>query len=239
MITQRPITVHHDDSALEGEMALPDAQGRRPAVLVMSNAHGLGPQARERARLLAEQGYIAVATDMYGGGAFFPKPAGIAAPFAALHAAPEKLRARIVAWYDALRRQPEADPERIGGIGFCFGGQCVLELARSGCDVKAVVSYHGLLQSAMPARPGAITGQIVVYTGEKDPYVPHEHVEAFRNEMMAAGARWQLTVFGDAYHSFTDPDADPNAGVPGIRYDALADKLSWDGTLTLLAAALS
>jgi dienelactone hydrolase len=114
-----------------------------------------------------------------------------------------------------------------------------LELARSGCDVKAVVSYHGLLQTAMSAQRGAVKGRIVVYTGEKDPYVPRAHVDAFREEMIAAETQWQLTMFGDAYHSFTDPNADPAAGVAGICYDSLADRLSWDGTLTLLAVALS
>lgn len=238
MKTPKPITIHHGDAALTGELVLPDAAGRRPAVLVMSNAHGLGRQARTRAAALAEKGYVALATDMYGGGAFFPDPGGMAAPFAALQAAPETLRARVVAWYDAVKRLPEVDSGRIAAIGFCFGGQCILELARSGADVKTVVSYHGLLQTAIPARPGAIKGCVVVYTGEKDPYVPRENVEAFRSEMIAAEARWQLTVFGNAYHSFTDPDADPDAGIAGIRYDPLADRLSWEGTLTLLATAL-
>lgn len=238
MTTQRPITIHHDGAVLVGDVALPDTSARAPAVMVMSNAHGLGRQARTRANALAEKGYVALATDMYGDGAFFSDPGGMAAPFAALQATPQTLRARVLAWYDALKRLPEVDPERIGAIGFCFGGQCVLELARSGADVKAVVSYHGLLQTAMPARSGAISGCVAVYTGEKDPYVPRENVEAFRNEMIAAEAHWQLTVFGNAYHSFTDPEADPNAGIAGIRYDPLADKLSWEGTLTLLAAAL-
>jgi len=239
MITLRPVTIHHDGITLEGQMATPDMPGLRPGILVMSNAHGLGRQVRDRAAALAQLGYVALATDMYGGGAFFRDPREVGALFAQLQDTPGRLRSRVVAWYDALNAQSNVDKERIGAIGFCFGGQCVLELARSGADVKAVVSYHGLLQTAMPAEPGTVKARIAVFTGEKDPYVPREHVEAFRSEMLAADAHWQLTVFGDAYHSFTDPDADPNTGVAGIRYDPLADKLSWEGTLTLLAAALS
>lgn len=205
----------------------------------MSNAHGLGRQARDRASALAKLGYVALATDMYGDGTFFRDPREVGALFAPLQDTPGKLRSRVVAWYDALKAQPGVDKGRIAAIGFCFGGQCVLELARSGADVKAVVSYHGLLQTAMPAKPGTVKARVAVYTGEKDPYVPREYVDAFRSEMLAADAHWQLTVFGDAYHSFTDPEADPNAGVAGIRYDPLADRLSWEGTLTMLEAVLS
>lgn len=236
MAALSPVTIHHDGVTLEGQIAIPDKPGRRPAVLVMSNAHGLGTQARERARRLADHGYVALATDMYGGGALFREPQEVGPWFVALVEAPGKLRSRVVAWYEALKARPEVDPARIGAIGFCFGGQCVLELARSGADVKAVVSYHGLLNTAMPAQLGAIKGRVAVYTGEKDPYVPHDQVVAFRDEMIVAEAQWQLTVFGDAYHSFTDPEADPSH-IPGTGYDPLADRLSWDGTLTLLEVA--
>jgi dienelactone hydrolase len=200
----------------------------------MSNAHGLGRQARDRASRLAERDYVALATDMYGGGAHFSEPKEAGVPFAALQANPEMLRSRVVAWYEALKELREVDPARIAAIGFCFGGQCVLELARSGSEVKAVVSYHGLLHTDIPTRPGAIKGEVVVYTGRRDPYVPPEQVETFRNEMIAAAAPWQITEFGEAYHSFTDPDADSERGVAGIRYDPLADRLSWEGTLALL-----
>jgi dienelactone hydrolase len=115
--------------------------------------------------------------------------------------------------------------------------QCVLELARSGADVKAVVSYHGILTTAMPAKAGAVKAHVAVYTGAKDPYAPREHVDALQDEMIAAGARWQITVFGAAYHAFTDPDAAVKS-VSGLAYDPLADRLSWAGTEALLDALL-
>lgn len=232
-----PLTMNHDGATLIGQIAIPAQPGPHRSVLVMSNAHGLGNQARERARLLAEQGYLALATDMYGNGIHFRNPKDAGGPISELLAAPEKLRSRVLAWYETLSTMPEVDSDRIAAIGFCFGGQCVLELARGGADVKAVVSYHGLLGTAMPAKTGTIRGHVTVYTGDRDPYVPREHVDAFCNEMHFAEARWQITVFGGAYHAFTDPEADASS-VPGVRYDALADRLSWTGTLTLLEAAL-
>jgi dienelactone hydrolase len=237
MTTLNPVALHHDGAALEGQIAIPDTPGRHAAVLVMSNAHGLGNQARERVRRLAGCGYVALATDMYGGGALFPEPEDVRPWITELVETPEKLRSRVVAWYEALKARPEVEPGRIGAIGFCFGGQCVLELARSGADVRAVVSYHGLLGTPMPAAPGAIKGRVAAYTGDKDPYVPHAHVNVFREEMIAAGAQWQITEFGETYHSFTDPEADPSH-IPGTGYNPLADRLSWEGTLTLLEVAL-
>ena len=156
---------------------------------------------------------------------------------APLFADPHLVRGRVAAWFELLKARPEVDPGRIGAIGYCFGGQCVLDLARSGADVKVVVSYHGLLQTALPAPPGGIKAQIVVYSGAKDPYVPREVVSAFQDEMLAAEARWQITVFGEAYHSFTDPDAG-QMGLPGLAHDPLAERLSWAGTEILLESLL-
>src|ERR1700730_5432900 len=100
----------------------------------------------------------------------------------------------------------------------------------AGADVKAVVSYHGLLTTSAPAEPGAIQGQVAIYTGAKDPYAPSQDVEALRQEMSAAGARFQIMVFSGACHGFTDPTAGA-MGRAGIAYDAIADRVSWAGTV--------
>jgi dienelactone hydrolase len=133
---------------------------------------------------------------------------------------------------------PNVDRTRVAAIGYCFGGQCVLELARSGADVKAVVSYHGILKTALPAQRGAVRAQVAVYTGAKDPYAPAADVEALRQEMLAAEARWQIMTFGEAYHGFTDPDSTMSA-LPGLGYDQIAHHVSWAGTLALLQQALA
>ncbi len=231
------VNLAHAGAALEGYLALPDGQGPHRAVLVMHNAHGLGEQVRKSARRLAEAGYVALASDMYGGAFFSTNTEATGKVIAPLFADPNLLRQRVNAWYEYLRARQEVDPARMGAIGYCFGGQCVLELARGGADVKVVVSYHGLLQTALPAQPGGVKAQIAVYTGAQDLYVPREIVSAFQDEMLAAGARWQITVFGEVGHSFTDPDA-AESGLPGLAYDPLAAQLSWAGTEVLLASLL-
>ncbi len=237
MTELRAMTFHHEGVELVGQIAVPDTPGPHPAVMVMHNAHGLGEMMREKARVLAKLGYVAVATDMYGGGKYHPDAQSIGASLTELIKAPQLLRARTVAWYEQLKARPEVEPQRIAAIGYCFGGQCVLELARSGVDVKAAVSFHGLLSTAMPAQPGAIQGQVAIYTGAKDPYASADHVEALRRELIDAGAHFQIMVFNDAYHAFTDPHAD-DTGRPGIAYDPMADRVSWAGTLALLEATL-
>jgi dienelactone hydrolase len=231
------MTFQHDGVELVGQIAAPATRGPHPAVMVMHSAHGLGEQVREKVRVLTGLGYAAVATDMYGGGAYHADPQASGQSLMELLNAPERLRARALAWYEQLQRRPEVDPERIAAIGYCFGGLCVLELARSGAKVKAIVSYHGLLTTSAPAQRGAVKGRVAIYTGGKDPYAPAEHVEALRQELTAADARFQLTTFDDACHAFTDPNADA-MGRTGIAYHALADRVSWAGTVALLEAAM-
>jgi dienelactone hydrolase len=234
----RTVTCHHGSAVLEGQLAVPRLPGPHPAVMVMHTAHGLGDQVRDVVRLLAELGYVALATDMYGGGVFHADVKAAGASLAPLWNEPQLLRSRVVAWFETLSARPDVDRKRVAAIGYCFGGQCVLELARSGADVKAVVSYHGILKTAFPAEAGTIRAHVAVYTGAKDPYAPAEQVEAFRQEMTAAGARWQIMTFGEALHAFTDP-ASTLSAVPGLAYDEIAHSVSWAGTLALLEQALA
>ncbi|WP_330255261.1 dienelactone hydrolase family protein [Nocardia sp. NBC_00565] len=234
----RPVAVRHHGADLVGALAVPAGSGPHPAVLVMHTAHGLSEQMRDRAARLAEHGYVALASDMYGGGQFFAEPEQAGEPFSSLMNSPDLMRARTVAWYRTLAALPEVDAARVAAIGFCFGGRCVLELARSGADAKAVVSFHGLLTTSEPAQPGRVRAHVAVYTGAQDPYAPPQHVDAVRQEMRKAGAPCDLTVFSTAGHGFTDPDAG-SMGRPGIAYDRVADHVSWSGTLALLDTVLT
>jgi dienelactone hydrolase len=236
MTDLEPVSCDHEGTSLQGQLALPSAPGPHAAVMVMHNAHGLGPQVCDSARRLARQGYAALATDMYGGGVFHPEPAAAGTSLGPLWKNPQLLRARVVAWYEWLKARPGVSKERIAAIGYCFGGQCVLELARSGADVKAVVSYHGILTTAMPAQRGAVKAQVAVYTGAEDPYAPRKQVDEFQDEMRSAGAAWQIMSFGGCYHSFTD--AHQSTSLPGLAYHPIADQVSWAGTLALLKAVL-
>jgi len=233
----RTFEYSHDGVVLKGQLATPAGSGPHPAVLVMHEARGLGPHMRSRALMLAEAGYVALATDMYGGGVHFEDPAASGEPFTALQKNPQHLRNRVLAGFDALAALPSADPDRLGAAGFCFGGQCVLELARSGADAKAVVSFHGILTTQLPARPGEVRAKVLALTGARDPYAPLADAETFREEMTAAGANWQMTLYGEAWHAFTDPGAG-DIDVPGVRYDPLLAKLSWAQALAFLEATL-
>jgi dienelactone hydrolase len=233
----RTFEYEHDGVTLKGELALPAGPGPHPAVLVMHHAIGLGSNEMRRARMLADAGYVALATDMYGIGTREVPQSEYAPLFMALQEDPAKLRARVLAGYEALRARPEVDPGRIGAIGFCFGGQCVLELARSGAEAAAVVSFHGILTARNPARPGTVKARVLAIAGALDPYAPPADVEAFQKEMTAAGVDWHLTVYGQGMHAFTDPSVEDH-GVPGVRYDALLDRLSWSQATAFLDAAL-
>lgn len=231
------IAFEHMGATLTGQLAMPAAPGGPlPLVMVFPSALGLGKHALAAAQRLAGTGYLGLGIDMYGDGLYSgyePSAAGTGAQFDALLKAPQLLRDRAVAWLEQARQLPGVDPARIAAIGYCFGGYCVLELARTGADLAAVVSYHGLLTTHAPAAPGTIRPEVAAYCGDSDPFAPVDTIDGLRRELQAAGARHQVTVFGGVEHSFTDPDAGL-LNRPGIAYDALADRVSWAGTLGLL-----
>lgn len=226
----------HDGVRLSGLVAVPAGAGPHPAVLVMHSALGIRHMTQDVITRLAGLGYLAVATDMYGKDADISTPEAAGAIYMAVLQNPERLRARTAVWFDAVAARSDVDGARVAAIGYCFGGKCVLELARSGRDVKAAVSYHGLLTTHAPAGPGAIKGEVVAWCGARDPFGPAEETRAFRAEMEAAGANWQITEWGKVAHGFTDPAAE--GGMPGIEYNLIADKVSWAGTVALLEVVL-
>lgn len=232
-----PMVCEHDGVELEGFVAMPEGAGPHPAVMVMHSGLGIRHMTADIVRKLAGLGYLAVASDMYGRGADISAPEKAGALYMALLQNPEVLRARTALWFDKVAARADVDSARIAAIGYCFGGKCVLELARSGRDVKAAVSFHGLLTTHAPARPGDVKGEVAAWCGARDPFGPAEDTAAFRAEMEAAGANWQITEWGKVAHGFTDPMAE--GGMPGIEYDLIADRVSWAGTLALLEVALA
>lgn len=139
---------------------------------------------------------------------------------------PLRLRRRATAALEALRQLSQADRARAGAIGFCFGGTVVLELARSGADLAAVISFHGRLATSAPASAGSVRATVLACTGSADPFVGADERRAFEAEMTRARADWQMIVYSGALHGFTEPnvDADPR---PGCAYDLRADCRSW------------
>jgi dienelactone hydrolase len=229
------IEFEHEGTLLRGYAALPDGTEPSPAVLVMHSALGAAHGVNEPvARKLAERGYVAICTDMYGAHLAGASVEDAGRAYAENLADPEKQRARTIAWFDKIATRPDVDDERIAAVGFCYGGMTVLELARSGANLKAAVSYHGTLKTHARAEPGAVRGHVVAYCGAGDPYAPLEDVDNLRKEMLDAEVKnFQITVFGAAAHGFTDPHA-ADLHLEGVLYDALSNDLSWSGTLVLL-----
>jgi dienelactone hydrolase len=136
-----------------------------------------------------------------------------------------------------LKSLKQTDGQRLAAIGFCFGGTAVLELARSGADIKGVVSFHGGLGTENPAAAKSIKSSILALHGADDPYVPQEEVTKFQDEMRKAGADWQIIFYGGAVHSFTNPDAG-NDKAKGAAYDEKADRRSWQAMRDFLYSLL-
>jgi dienelactone hydrolase len=224
----RAFDYEYDGVVLKGQLALPAGKGPHPGVLVMHDARGLGALTRRRAVDLAKLGYAALATDMYGNARTLPDPQEESEFMMSVLGNAALVRGRVNAALKALAALPEVDAARMGAIGFCFGGHCVLELARSGANARGVVSFHGLLHTLEPARAGEVKAHMLVLTGARDPYAPPEHVAALQAEMNAANAQCDVTSYGDGYHAFTDASAEHQlTNTPGIKYDPLIDKLSW------------
>ena len=214
------------DVTLRGYLAFDEKKsGKRPAVLVMPEALGLGAHAKKRAERLAELGYVALAGDPYGDGLELATVAEAIPRAGALFADVSKARQRARVALDKLASLPQADPSRMAAIGFCMGGTFGLELARDGALLKGVVTFHSGLQTQRPAA-GKINAKILINTGADDPMVPFEQVKAFADEMTKAGADWQIISYGHTKHSFTNPDAD-SVGMPALGYNKLADERSW------------
>jgi dienelactone hydrolase len=221
------ITYRDGDLTLNGFLAYDETlTGTRPGVLVVHEAWGLGDHAMERARMLAGLGYVAFAADMFGGRRQINDLQEAMGLLGDLRGNPAKLRGRAKAALDVLAAQPQVDGKRLGGIGFCFGGTTVLELARGGHDLAAVVSFHGGLDTAAPAQKGAVKAKVLVCTGGEDPMIPDSQISAFQDEMRAAGADWQVITYGGAKHSFTNPGARSDL-IQGVEYHKPTDQRSW------------
>ena len=196
------------DATLEGFVAYDDAiQGKRPAVLVVHQWMGLTDYEKHRAEMLAQLGYVAFCADIYGKGVRPQNTAEAGAQAGKYKNDRQLLRARVNAGLDVLREQPLVDSKRIAGIGYCFGGTTVLELARSGADVAGVVSFHGGLDAPDPADGKNIKCRVLVCHGADDPFSSPQDIAAFENEMRKGGVDWQLIKYGGAVHSFTQPMA--------------------------------
>lgn len=234
---QETLTYEADGLSMRSRLVYEPAVGPRAAVLVFPEAFGLDDRALARAAVLASLGYVALACDLHGEGEVVPELADAMARLQPLFENPLRTRARALGALAALAARPEVDPTRIAAIGYCFPAP--LELARSGADVKAVAGFHtGLATQAPVNGSGVIKARVHVHVGADDPFIAAEHRSAFEAEMRAAGADWEMTVYGGTVHSFTNPDASKRNMPHAIRYNADAESRSWASVLELFEAAL-
>jgi len=229
-----------DGANLRGYLAMDEnAAGPRPGVLVFHEGLGLGEFAMERARRLAGLGYVALAADMFGDRRQASNLQEVATLVGGLRAEPDKLRARGRAALETLAVLPRVDAGRLAAIGFCFGGSVVLELARAGADLKAVVSFHGVLTTKLPAQPGQVKASVLVCTGVDDPLSPPEQVADFESEMRIGGVKdWQIIAYGNTLHGFTNPAADGSMMRTAL-YNEQADRRSWASMKSLFDEVLT
>jgi dienelactone hydrolase len=212
---------------LRGFLAYDDTKtGKRPGILVMPEAFGLGTHAKERAERLAALGYVALAGDPYGNGAEYNDLQEAIKHVGTLREDPAKFRQRGRVALDKLASLAQVDPTRLAAIGYCMGGTFALELARDGAPLKGIVSFHGGLETQQPAASGQVKAKILVCTGADDPFVPVAQVNALADEMTKANADWQIISYGGTVHSFTNPEAG-KVGMEGIAYNKSADERSW------------
>ena len=200
--------------------------GTRPGVLVCHEGPGISDVTREKARRLAELGYIAFALDYHGGGELLMGMDKVMAKLGPLMQDPDTTRKLGRAGLAVLKAQPETDLRRLAAIGYCFGGTMVLELARAGEDLLAVVGFHSGLATTRPDDAKNTKAKVLVCIGAEDPMIPAEQRVAFEQEMRAGGVDWRINVYGGAVHSFTNPDAG-KLGIPAIAYHEPTDNRSW------------
>lgn len=235
MATTRSVEYEHGLATFEGVLAGSEPMSTpAPTVLV---CHGMEGRSEALFDLVVPRllswGYQAFMVDLYGKDTIGSTPEDLASLMQWFFDDRAMLAARLSAVVTAVAELPEVDPSRMAAIGFCFGGLCVLDMARTGLPLTGVASFHGVLQPP-PARPTqSISSKIAVYHGWDDPFAPSEDVAALASELTAANADWQLQAFGHTCHAFTAPQA--NNPEAGIQYNARSAERAWTGLHGFLA----
>ncbi|CAI8953778.1 dienelactone hydrolase family protein [Methylocaldum szegediense] len=237
VITQT-IDYTHNDVQLEGFFAYDDKRPQPlPAVLISHAWVGRDEFVCNKARRLAELGYAAFALDMYGKGKLGTGPEENAKLMKPFMDDRRLLQDRITAALETVRKLPQVDPRRIAAMGFCFGGLCVLDLARTGADLRGVVSFHGLLIPPGNTQGTKIKAKVLVLHGHDDPMAPPDQILSLAKELTEAEADWQIHIYGNTLHAFTNPMANDRSF--GTVYDETADRRSWESLRNFLAEVLN
>jgi dienelactone hydrolase len=221
---------YNADSIMNGFIVYGDSiEGKRPGILVVHEWWGLDDYAKERTRQLAKMGYIAMAVDMFGGGKTAANPQEAMALAGPFYQDPQLAKNRLDAALAQLKSYEQTDTNKIAAIGYCYGGYVVLNAAKLGSDLNGVVSFHGGLGGAPPAKD-ALKAKILVCHGGSDPMVPQDEFNRFTKQMDSVNADYEIKVYPDATHAFTNPAASETGkkfNIP-IAYNPDADRKSWN-----------
>ncbi|TWU29677.1 dienelactone hydrolase family protein [Bythopirellula polymerisocia] len=237
-VQTKTITYQDGDVECHGYLAWDDAiEGKRPGVLVVHEWWGLNDYARERTEQLAELGYVAFAADIYGEGKTTTHPADAGKMAGEVRANVDQWRTRAQAALDVLESQPQCDTSKLAAIGYCFGGATALQLAYTGANLDAVVTFHGALPAATLEEAKQIKAELLINHGADDTFVNEEAVANFKKSLDDAGVTYEFIAYPGAVHSFTVPNAD-SVGMPGIKYNKEADEKSWQAMRDLFERKL-
>jgi dienelactone hydrolase len=228
ILNNETLTYEADGLHMKSQLFFEPGSSKRPGVLVFPEAFGLSEHAIGKAQRLASMGYVALACDLHGDAKIEDDLQAAMGLLKPMFDDPSKTRARAQAGLQALTARAEVDAERLAAIGFCFGGTMALELARGGAGLRAVVGFHSGLGTVSPAAPEVkFHPRVLVCIGADDPMIPAPQRATFESEMRTAKVDWQMHLYGDTVHSFTNPHAAKRGMPDAIRYSAEADKRSW------------
>jgi len=227
-VKSRPVDYKIGTQEFEGLFVYPAAsKGKLPGVLMVSDWLGVTDKTKQQAERVAKLGLAVFAVDVYGKGIRAKSPQE-ATQLSTKYKSDRKLfRERVARGLDILREQKEVDPAKVMAVGYCFGGTGVIELARAGANVDAVVSFHGGLDSPNPADGKNIKTRVIALQGADDPFVKAADIAAFQNEMRTNNVDWEMALYGGAVHAFTDTTAGSDVKA-GAAYDAKADYRSFE-----------
>lgn len=219
-----PVEWKIDDTEFQGYLVYDDAGAKRPGLVMFPNWMGVTERSVEHAKEIAGSDYVVLVADVYGKDLRPTSNQEAGKASGAAYAEPERLRARANKALEVLASKSQGAPLDAGKLavfGYCFGGAVALELARSGADVDAAVSFHGSLGTRLPAARDAIKASVMVLNGAADPFIAAEEVSGFRKEFADAGVDLQFIDFSGAQHCFAYADPNPP---PGCAFDARSAK---------------
>jgi len=237
-VQTKTIAYKKGNEAFEGVLFTPDnVRGKAPAILMVHNWLGITDETKTQAKRFADLGYVVFAADIYGT-ASKPKNVEEAGKLSGSYKADRKLfRENLILGFNELKKQANVDSSKLAAVGYCFGGTGVIELARTGADVKSVLSFHGALDSPTPQDGKNIKAHVIAFHGADDPYVKPEDLAAFEKEMRESKVDWELVKFGNAVHSFTEKGAGTDNS-KGAAYNQKADTRSFEGAKDFLKETL-